>query len=75
MAALGPLLLIDNLDLIIEANEYCDRVGMDVISAGAAIALAMECFENGIITKEDAGGLDLSWGNADDSRSGLGAWK
>jgi aldehyde:ferredoxin oxidoreductase len=65
VAAFGPLLLIHDLDTIIVANEYCDRVGMDTISAGAAIALAMECVEKGLLTQEDTGGLDLTWGNAD----------
>ena len=38
---------------------------MDVISAGMTIAFAIECYENGILTKDDADGLELTWGNAD----------
>lgn len=63
VAAFGPLLLIDDLDLIVRANDFCDRAGIDTISIGAAIALAMECYEKGLITQEDTGGLDLTWGN------------
>jgi aldehyde:ferredoxin oxidoreductase len=44
------------------ANEICNRYGLDTISAGATIAFAMECYEKGIITKEEVG-LDLTWGN------------
>ena len=36
---------------------------MDTISAGSVIAFAMECYEHGIITKEDTDGIDLTWGN------------
>jgi aldehyde:ferredoxin oxidoreductase len=36
---------------------------MDTISAGATVAFAQECYENGTITWEDTGGIDLTWGN------------
>jgi aldehyde:ferredoxin oxidoreductase len=48
---------------ICEANMLCNMYGLDTISAGAVIAFAMECFENGLITKEDTDGLDLSFAN------------
>jgi aldehyde:ferredoxin oxidoreductase len=56
-----------NFDLpsIIHANALCNRYGLDTISTGDVIAFAMECYEKGIITKEDTDGLDLSWGNSD----------
>jgi aldehyde:ferredoxin oxidoreductase len=38
---------------------------MDTISCGATIAFAMECYEKGLITKEDTGGLELVWGSAE----------
>ncbi len=48
-----------------KAHELCNRYGLDTISTGVTIAFAMECFENGIITKEDTDGLELRFGNAD----------
>jgi aldehyde:ferredoxin oxidoreductase len=36
---------------------------MDTMSAGSCLSLAMECYERGIITKEDTDGLDLHFGN------------
>ena len=36
---------------------------MDTISTGTVIAFAMECYENGIITKKDTDGIELTWGN------------
>jgi len=61
--ALGSLCGNDNLKSIAKANEICDRLGMDTISAGNVLAFAMECYEKGIITKEDTGGIELTFGN------------
>jgi len=63
LGAFGPLCLNDNLESIIAANDICNRYGLDTISTGATIAFAMECYENGIITKRDTDGIDLDWGN------------
>jgi aldehyde:ferredoxin oxidoreductase len=59
--------MIMNKDLagVIKANEICNRAGMDTISGGAAVAFAYECYEKGIITRKDADGLELLWGNID----------
>jgi aldehyde:ferredoxin oxidoreductase len=61
----GTLLLNKDLDAIYYINELLNRAGMDSISAGNTVAFAMECFENGVITTADTGGLDLTWGNAE----------
>lgn len=63
LASLGTLCLNDNVESIIKACDICNRYGMDTISAGSVIAFAMECFEHGVIGKEDLGGLELTWGN------------
>jgi aldehyde:ferredoxin oxidoreductase len=65
VAAFGALLLTDNLEAIIQADHLCNRYGLDTISTGAAIALAMEAYEKGLLTAEDVGGLELEWGNAE----------
>ncbi|MFX1595166.1 MAG: aldehyde ferredoxin oxidoreductase C-terminal domain-containing protein, partial [Promethearchaeota archaeon] len=49
---------------IFEINELCNRAAIDTISTGATIAFAIECFENGILTKEDTNGIELTWGNS-----------
>jgi aldehyde:ferredoxin oxidoreductase len=61
--AFGGLLLNSDLDSIFYINDLLNRGGMDTISAGSTAAFAMECFEKGIITREDTGGIDLTWGN------------
>ncbi len=65
LAALGSLLVNDNQEAVIKVNDICNRYAIDTISTGTAIAFAMECYENGLIGKEDTDGLDLVWGNAD----------
>ena len=64
IGSFGSLCGIDDLKPIAKANQICNAYGMDTISAGVAIAFAMECYENGLLTKEDTGGLDLHFGNA-----------
>jgi aldehyde:ferredoxin oxidoreductase len=59
----GTNCLNDNIDSIIKANDICNRLGLDTISAGASIAFAIECYENGLITTEDTEGIELTWGN------------
>ncbi|MBW2619448.1 MAG: aldehyde ferredoxin oxidoreductase, partial [Deltaproteobacteria bacterium] len=61
--ALGSNCGNDNLESIIFMDMYCDMMGLDTMSLGVTVSFAMECFQRGLLTKEDTGGLDLSWGN------------
>lgn len=63
LAMLGANLEVDYLPAIMKANYLCDDLGMDTISAGVVIGFAMECYERGIISKEQTGGLELNFGN------------
>ena len=65
LGMMGTNLLIDDPKAVAVANEIANRLGIDTISAGAMIGFAMECFEKGWITSEQAGDLDLTWGNPD----------
>ena len=66
LQAFGPLLLNNDLDSIFIINEMLNRAGMDSISAGNTVAWAIECYEQGILTKEQTEGLELRWGNSSD---------
>ncbi len=59
----GALILNSDLDSLTYANHLCNAYGLDTIATGATIAFAAECYENGIITREDTDGIDLRWGN------------
>jgi len=61
----GALCLNGDMDSLIYANHLCNAYGLDTIAAGAVIAFAIECYENGLITKEDTDGIELRWGNAE----------
>lgn len=63
LGMLGSNLLIDDVKAVAKANDICNRLGMDTISAGACIGLAMECFEKGYLTSDQVG-HELTWGNA-----------
>ncbi len=65
LGTFGSYCGIGDLAAVSHAHQICDMYGVDTISCGATIAFAMECYEKGIITKEDTGGIDLRFGNAD----------
>jgi len=65
LAALGSNCGVDDLEAVVRGNALCNAYGLDTISTGACIAFAMECFEQGIITGQDSGGLKLNFGNAE----------
>jgi aldehyde:ferredoxin oxidoreductase len=64
-ATLGAMLLVDDLEAIILANELCNRYGLDTMSTGASIAFGMEAYERRLLTSADTGGIELRWGDAD----------
>jgi aldehyde:ferredoxin oxidoreductase len=61
--ALGPNCGVDYLPGIIAAIAACDTYGMDTMSTGVTISWAMECYQRGILTKDDFDGLDPVWGD------------
>ncbi len=61
--ALGPNCGIGELPPIIHLAQRCDELGMDTMSAGVVVSWAMECYERGILSKEDCDGLELKFGN------------
>ncbi len=64
-AGFGTMTLNGDLESLIYVNHLCNQYGLDTISTGATVAFAIECFENGILTKEDTDGIDLRWGNTE----------
>ena len=65
LGTFGSYCGINNLAAVNLANQMCNENGVDTIACGATIAFAMECFEKGVITKEQTGGLELKFGDAD----------
>lgn len=65
-AAFGSNILNDDLDYICAVNDMCNRFGIDTIETGNAVALAIESFENGLLTLDDTDGIELKWGIAEE---------
>jgi aldehyde:ferredoxin oxidoreductase len=63
--ALGGLCLNEDVGSIYYLNELLNRAGLDTISVGGTVAFAIECFEKGLLTKQDTDGLRLTWGNSE----------
>jgi len=65
LGMIGSNLLIDDLAAVVKANDLCNRYGIDTIEIGGVLGWAFECYENGLITKEDTGGIELKWGSGE----------
>lgn len=64
MGLMGSNLLLDDAEALIRINDLCNRYGLDTIGCGGLCAFAIECFERGLITERETGGLKLVWGDA-----------
>jgi aldehyde:ferredoxin oxidoreductase len=63
VVALGSNLLIDNVEAVIYMNQLCNLYGLDTISTGKVISYVFECYEKGLISKEELGGVEALWGS------------
>lgn len=46
-----------------KGTKLCNQLGLDLREMGMVLAACMEWYEKGLITKEDTGGIELTWGN------------
>lgn len=63
--SLGADTGVDDLDALTYVNFVCNEDGFDPISYGCTLAAAMELFEDGKITLQDTGGIELKFGSAE----------
>ncbi len=59
----GSNLANSDLASIVAADRLCDELGLDTISTGSVIGMAIEAFEKGLLTVADTGGLELKYGD------------
>ncbi len=73
----------DRIEDVAYNNWVCDNTGIDSMSGGGIVAFGMECYEKGLITREQLEGHELRWGSVDDFehfvdmiiyRRGIGDW-
>ncbi len=62
LALLGGSCMIDDLELLVQANDYCNRMGIDTITAGSCAAFAMEALERGH-TRGHLPDYSFNWGD------------
>jgi aldehyde:ferredoxin oxidoreductase len=65
LAALGSNCGIADLKATAKGSELCNAYSLDTISTGVTIGFAMECFENGLLTREDTCGIEVKFGNTE----------
>jgi len=65
LAAWGPVIGNTDPGATVMLNWFNDQMGMDLNEAGWTVGWAMECYEKGVFTQKDLGGLDLKWGNVE----------
>jgi aldehyde:ferredoxin oxidoreductase len=63
LGAFGSKCLINDVSAVAKLGYDCNELGLDTISAGQILATAMEWFDRGILTKEETGGLEITWSN------------
>ncbi len=78
---IGPGCLVTDMKGLAYLSRLGDDLGVDDASMGNVTGFAMECYEKGLLTRADLGGIDLRWGNVDGmielwhmvvSRTGIG---
>ena len=65
MINLGAKCGVSDLETIVRLDNLCSRLGLDSTSTASVIAFAMDLYEREILSRQDTGGLDLSWGNGE----------
>ena len=55
--------MIPGYDVQTYLSTYVDTLGLDSEDVSGVVAWMMECYDRGLVTKEDLGGIDLTWGN------------
>ena len=62
---MGPLIGIFDYPQLFHISNIANRMGFDCITFGWIVAMAMECYQRGIITTDDTWGMELNWGDVE----------
>lgn len=61
----GAILGIANPEHWLHILDLYDRLGVEASVAGCTMAMAIEAYEKGLLTRKDTDGLELKWGDAE----------
>jgi aldehyde:ferredoxin oxidoreductase len=68
LAAMGPVIDVRDVDQAAMLGSVCDRLGFDTNEMGWILGWVIECYERELLSNEDLGGLEMTWGNAEAAR-------
>lgn len=64
-AGLSSLMLNSDRDAVVYVNYLTNEYGFDNISFINTLSWACECYEKGVLTREQLNGIDFKWGDPD----------
>jgi aldehyde:ferredoxin oxidoreductase len=68
LAAWGPVIDLKDVSSAMMLSDLTDRLGLENNEAGWLIGWVMECYEKGLLTKDQLDGLEMRWGNVESVR-------
>ncbi|MFN8526179.1 MAG: aldehyde ferredoxin oxidoreductase C-terminal domain-containing protein [Chloroflexota bacterium] len=83
MASMGAQVGVTDSSAAVYLSNLVDSIAVDVNEVGWLLGWVMECYEKGLLTKEQLDGVDMTWGNAKAieamlhkiaNRDGCGEW-
>jgi aldehyde:ferredoxin oxidoreductase len=64
--ALGSNCGINQADSVVKLDYLCSKYGLDSISTGVTLSFLIECYEKGLISSTDLGGLTPAFGQEEE---------
>ena len=71
IAATSTIIGNHDMGAVVMLTDLIDRLGMDANEVGWLTGWVMECYEKGILSREQLDGLDMKWGNVEAVREML----
>lgn len=59
----GAKLDMHDAKTVLKAHALCNELGLDEDSACGVVAWAIDCYQKGLLTEDDTGGIVLQWGD------------
>lgn len=71
LAMLGANIGVADPGTVFMLSDVIERLGLELIQTGWIISWVMECYQKGLISQKETGGLEMTWGNAEAVKSML----
>ena len=55
--------MLPGYDVQVYLTSYVDELGLDSEDVSGVVAWMMECYQRGLMSREELNGIDLTWGN------------